>query len=335
MCLSLSERGWHYNFQVVLLHQILRAVKVYQSLDEFSRLSKAIVTIGTFDGVHVGHQRILSRLKEISMKEQGETVVLTFFPHPRMVLQPDDIQLQLITTMQERELLLGSAGIDHLIIQPFSKDFSRITAAEFIRDLLVKKIGLHTLVIGYDHHFGRNREGSFRELEELAPIYGYTLEEIPGQVVNEVAVSSTKIRHALEQGDVHTANLLLGHDFTITGTVIEGDKIGRTIGFPTANLAVAERYKLIPRDGIYATMVQIESRFYKGMLYIGHRPVVNGTKRNIEVNIFDFDGDLYGQSISLQLKAYLREDKKISTLEELKVLLESDKQNATKILSCR
>lgn len=308
-------------------------MKVYHSLDEFPRLNKAVVTIGTFDGVHFGHQRILTRLKEIARQEQAETVVLTFFPHPRMVLQPDDNQLQLITTMQERELLLGTHGIDHLIIQPFSKEFSRITAVEFIRDLMVNKIGLHTLVIGYDHHFGRNREGSFRDLEEMAPVYGYRLEEISRQEVNEVAVSSTKIRQALLSGDVTTANGLLGHDFTLTGTVIEGDRIGRTIGFPTANLSIPERYKLIPSDGIYAVWVELEGRRYKGMLYIGHRPVVSGTKRNIEVNIFDFDRDIYGQSLTLGLKVRMRDDKKISTLDELKLLLEADRRNATKILS--
>jgi riboflavin kinase/FMN adenylyltransferase len=308
-------------------------VKVYQSLEEFTRLDKAIVTIGTFDGVHMGHQRILSRLRETALNEQAETVVLTFFPHPRMVLQPDDNSLQLITTLQERERLLGDFGIDHLIIQPFSKEFSRMTAVEFVRDLLVNKIGLHTLVIGYDHHFGRNREGSYRDLEEMAPVYGYRLEEIPRQVVNELAVSSTKIRQSLLAGDVHAANELLGHAFTLTGTVIEGDRIGRTIGFPTANLAVRESYKLIPADGIYAVWVEHEGKRFKGMLYIGHRPVVNGTTRNIEVNIFDFDRDIYGQALTLHLKARMRDDKKISTLEELKLLLEADRLNATKILS--
>src|SRR4051812_6868705 len=226
-------------------------MNVYQGIEEFKVLSHAVVTIGTFDGVHLGHQKILSRLTELAAEEKGETVVLTFFPHPRMVLQPDDNDLKLITTMNERVELLRKYGVDHLIIQPFSKEFSRMSAMEFVRDILVNKIGTKTLVIGYDHHFGRNREGSFKDLEAMANVYNYRVEEIPKQVIDDAAVSSTKIRNALLNGDIKTANHLLGHDFALSGKVVDGDKIGRSLGFPTANINIAESYKLIPKSGIY------------------------------------------------------------------------------------
>lgn len=308
-------------------------MKVYHSLEEFPRLQKAVVTIGTFDGVHVGHQRIIRRLRETAALLGGETVVLTFFPHPRMILQPDDNDLKLITTLKERERLLQSFGIDHLIVQPFNKEFSRISATAFVRDLLVKKVGMETLVIGYDHHFGRNREGSYKDLEEMAPVYGFRLEEIPEQVVNEVAVSSTKIRTAVLQGDMDRANELLGHDFTIVGTVIQGDQLGRTIGFPTANLGIAESYKLLPADGIYAVWVELDGDRHKGMLYIGNRPVVNGRFRNIEVNIFDFDREIYGKELTVHIKARIRDDRNVTSMDELKELLAEDRRIATKILS--
>jgi riboflavin kinase/FMN adenylyltransferase len=308
-------------------------VKVYGSLEEFPRLEKAVVTIGTFDGVHIGHQRIIRRLSEIAREQQGETVVLTFFPHPRMVLQPEDNSLQLITTLRERQALLSRFGVENLIVQPFNKEFSRITAAGFVRDLLVKRVGMHTLVIGYDHHFGRNREGSFKDLEEMAPLYGFGLEEIPKQVVNELAVSSTKIRAALLNGDMDAANALLGHDFTLTGTVVSGDKLGRTIGFPTANLAIPESYKLIPADGIYAVWAEVSGVRHRGMLYIGNRPVVNGRFRNIEVNLFDFDRDIYDKEVTVHIKSRIRDDRNIASMEELRLLLEEDRRNATKILS--
>src|ERR1041385_1167713 len=197
-------------------------MKVYQSIEEFPGIANAVVTIGTFDGVHAGHQQIIGRLTELAKENKSETVLLTFFPHPRMVLQPDDNDLKLITTMPERIELLKRFGIDHLIIQPFSKEFSRIGAVEFVRDILVNKIGMKTLVIGYDHHFGRNREGSYKDLEEMAPVYKFRLVEISEHVVNEVAVSSTKIRNALLTGDILTANKLLGHDYTLSGTVVDG-----------------------------------------------------------------------------------------------------------------
>ncbi len=308
-------------------------MKVYSSIDEFPGISNAVVTIGTFDGVHAGHQQIIKTLNRIAKDTGGETVVLTFFPHPRMVLQPEDNDLKMITTMKERENLLRNFGINHLIIQPFSKEFSRITAVEFVRDVLIKKIGTKTLVIGYDHHFGRNREGSYKDLEEMAPVYKYDLREIPEQMINHIAVSSTKIRNALLSGDIHTANKLLDHDFTLAGTVIKGEQLGRQLGFPTANIKVHESYKLIPADGIYAVMVEISGKQFRGMLYIGKRPVVNGKGTSIEVNIFDFDSDIYDKEVTIIFKERIRGDMHFENLEQLKEKMHEDRINATKILS--
>ena len=308
-------------------------MKVYQSIGEFIPLAHAVSTIGTFDGVHAGHEKIISRLCEMAAQEKGESVVLTFFPHPRMVLQPDDNELKLLTTMSERIELLKKSGVQHLIIQPFNREFSRQRAVEFVRDILVNKIGTKTLVIGYDHHFGRNREGSFKDLEEMSPIYGFRLEEIPKQVINELAVSSTKIRNSLLTGDVRTANDLLGHEFSLTGTVVDGDKIGRTLGFPTANMSIAEPYKLIPATGIYAVHVKVGETLFKGMLYIGYRPVVHGKRLSIEVNIFDFEQNIYNHPITVFLKARVRDDIHLSSLEALKKKMNEDKLVATKLLA--
>jgi riboflavin kinase / FMN adenylyltransferase len=275
----------------------LHFVRVYQSIEGFRRLENAVVTIGTFDGVHAGHQKIISHLKQIAAETGGETVLLTFYPHPRAVLQPDDNDLKLITTMEERITLLEKAGIDHLIIQPFDKEFSRISAVEFVRDLLIAKIGMKTLVIGYDHHFGRNREGSYKDLEEMSPVYNFRLEEIPEQIIDDMTVSSTKIRKALLSGDIETANHLLIHPFSFHGKVIHGDKIGRTIGFPTANIRIHDKSKLIPANGIYAATVDIDGKKFNGMLYIGNRPVLGTTALSVEINIFDFDRDIYDKDL--------------------------------------
>jgi riboflavin kinase / FMN adenylyltransferase len=311
----------------------LRPLKVYQSIDSFPGLSNAVVTIGTFDGVHAGHRQIIETLCQLAIKTGGETVLLTFFPHPRMVLQPDDNDLKLITTMEEREELLRASGIDHLIIQPFSKEFSRVRAGEFVRDILVKKLGMKTLVIGHDHHFGRNREGSYKDLEEMAPVFNFKLVEIHEQIINHIAVSSTKIRNALLGGDINTANRLLGHDFTMQGIVVEGEKMGAKLGFPTANIQIAEAYKLVPADGIYAVKVKAESVIYNGMLYIGNRPALNGTDRSIEVNIFDFNKNIYGKSIKVFFRGRIRGDLMFDDMGKLKEKMKEDKENATKILS--
>lgn len=308
-------------------------MNVYNSIDNFPGSANAVVTIGTFDGVHIGHQQIIRNLRKLAAETHGETVLLTFFPHPRMVLQPDDNDLKLITTMVEREELLRSFGIDHLIIQPFDKQFSRISATEFVRDQLMQKIGMKTLVIGYDHHFGRNREGSYKDLEEMAPVYGFRLEEINEQVINHIAVSSTKVRKALLEGDIDSANQLLGHRFSFRGKVVMGDKIGRTLGFPTANIEIPEAYKLVPAEGIYAVQIRIGQQLKKGMLYIGTRPVVNGKSLRIEVNIFEFDQEIYNQEIQVMFVSRIRGDLPFTDINALKEKMKEDKVIATKLLS--
>ncbi len=299
-------------------------MKVYRSIAEFENKQNAIVTTGTFDGVHFGHQRIIARLKEVAQQSNGESVIITFFPHPRLVLFPEDNDLKLINTLDEKIDLLEKAGIDHLIIIPFTKEFSRLSSLEFIQQILVDKIGTKKLVIGYDHHFGKNREGSFEHLKHYAPEYGFEVEEIPEQDINDVAVSSTKIRNAILNGDLKTANNYLGYHFSITGTVMHGDQIGRTIGYPTANINIPETYKLIPSDGIYAVSLIIKNKPYKGMLYIGNRPTVNGLNKVIEVNIFDFNEDIYDEKIQISFHTYIRGDKKLNGLEELKAALAED-----------
>lgn len=310
-------------------------MKVYQGLEQFKALPHAVVTIGTFDGVHAGHQKIISRISELATAKEGESVLLTFYPHPRMVLQPDDNDLKLITTMNERIDLLRHYGVQHLIVQPFDKNFSRLTAHEFVRDVLVNKIGTKTLVIGYDHHFGRNREGSYKDLEAMAPVYDYSLEQIPEQDINFVAVSSTKVREALLDGKIHLANQLMGHSFTLQGTVMLGDQLGRTLGFPTANIGINDQFKLIPPDGIYTVKVNVGEENYDGMLYIGKRPALNGHDLRIEVNIFDFDKDIYHQFISVSLVDRIRGDMNFDSLESLQNRMKQDKIAATNMLRQR
>lgn len=308
-------------------------MNVYHHIDEFTGSGNAVVTTGTFDGVHTGHQVIIKRLNEIAAKENGESVLLTFFPHPRMVLFPDDIDLKLLTTQEEKIKLLEKYGVQHLIIHPFTKEFSRLTSLQFIREILVSKIKTKKLVIGYDHHFGRNREGSFAALKESGPLYGFAVEEIPAQDVDHVAVSSTKIRHALQEGDVKTAREFLGHNYTLTGKVIHGEKKGRQLGYPTANILVESRYKLIPSIGIYAIKAEVEGHLYKGMLYIGNRPTLNGTYQSIEVNLFDFEKDIYDQHLTLHFISRIRNDIKFNNLDELKEQLSADKLMAIHLLN--
>ena len=307
-------------------------MKIYHSLDDFTRLDYAIVTSGTFDGVHLGHQKIVSRLKEIAGKNKGETVVITFWPHPRFILRPDDNSLKLLNTFEEKAELLKEQGIQHLLRIPFTKEFSQLSSEEFITNILVKTIGTKKLVIGYDHRFGKNREGSFEQLKLNGPTYGFDVEEIPRQDVDHVGVSSTKIRQALEHGDLETAQHLLGRYYSISGRVVKGDKLGRLMGFPTANIEIDTHYKLIPMDAIYAVKVKYAHQEYGGMLYIGNRPTVNGTKRNIEVNIFNFDKTIYGEDLTVHFIKLIRNDMKFEDIEALKIQLQLDKENVLNVL---
>jgi len=255
-------------------------------------------------------------------------VVITYWPHPRLVLHPEDDTLKLLNTFEEKAELLKGQGIEHLIRIPFTKEFSNLTSEQFIQQILVKTIGTKKLVIGYDHHFGKNREGSFEQLKINGPRYGFEVEEIPRQEVDHVAVSSTKIRQALEVGDIETANHFLGQPYCLTGMVVSGDRIGRTLGYPTANIEIDTRYKLIPPDGIYAVTVRVGHSNFQGMLYIGYRPTIAGVRRNIEVNIFDFDENIYGETITVHFHKMLRGDKKFPDMEAMKIQLANDKADA-------
>ena len=307
-------------------------MKIYHHIDEFKPVKNAVVTIGTFDGVHLGHRKILARIKELAEECDGETVLLTFFPHPRMIIHPEDESLKLINTINEKAKLLEELGIDHLIITPFSRDFSNQSPEDYIREVLVNRIGTKKIVIGYDHRFGKDRVGSLADLLKLAPVYNYEVIEIPEQDINEVAVSSTVIREALLNGAIELANTFLGYTFFITGKVGRGDKIGRTIGYPTANIVVEETYKLVPDDGIFSAKVIVKGVTYKGMAYIGTRPTINGITRNIEVNIFDFNEEIYGEEVKMQFFNFVRGDIKFNNLDELIVQLGKDKDDVLALL---
>jgi riboflavin kinase/FMN adenylyltransferase len=309
-------------------------LKVYRHINEFIPCKNPVVTTGTFDGLHIGHKTILNRIKKLAEESNGETVVLTFFPHPRMVLFPDNKDLKLIDTIDERIEFLEKEGIDHLIVHPFNREFSRLSSVEFVREILVNKLGAKKLVIGYNHQFGRNREGSFEHLKEYSALYGFDVEEIPAKLVDDVDVSSTKIRNALLAGDISTANNYLNRNFTLSGKVNHGNKIGRDIGFPTANIHVSESYKLIPANGVYAVKAWYNKCAYNAMLNIGYRPTFN-TESNIkiEVHIFDFDADIYEQILKIEFIERIRDEKKFNNTEELKSQLLLDKKAALNILN--
>ncbi|WP_316805198.1 bifunctional riboflavin kinase/FAD synthetase [Pedobacter nototheniae] len=327
-------------------------MKIYNNLSDFAKLNHAIVTIGTFDGVHFGHQKIIKQLVEKAKSSGGESVILTFFPHPRMIIDPENQDLKMINTINEKAGILENLGVDHLIITPFTRDFSNQLPQDYIKNILVNTIGTKHIIIGYDHRYGKDRSGNLTDLKSAGLDYGFSVEEIAEQDIHDVAVSSTKIRQSLLEGNVSLAADYLGYSFSIFGRVIKGDKIGRTIGFPTANIFVEETYKLIPGDGIYAVTVEMslqpedqdasvkpqsaalklpvsnsKVRTYKGMAYIGQRPTINGMTRNIEVNIFDFNQEIYGQDIKMNFLKFLRHDVKFTGLEALKVQLQQDKED--------
>jgi riboflavin kinase/FMN adenylyltransferase len=306
-------------------------LKTFQDISSFSSKEKTFVTIGTFDGVHFGHQKILEKLVSEAKKAGKKSVLLTFFPHPRMVLQKD-ATIELINTIEERSKLLEKTGLDYLIIHPFSRDFSKTTALEFVKDILVGTFNISKLIIGYDHHFGKNREGNIEQLTEYSHLYGFTVEEIPAQDVNDVSVSSTKIRNALAAGNLKNANNYLGYNFMLGGTVINGKQLGGQIGYPTANIDIKENYKLIPKTGVYVVQSSIENKTVFGMMNIGNRPTVNGKHQTIEVHFFDFNQDLYGKNLTVELLYFLREEHKFDALDSLVLQLKEDKNTAQKYL---
>jgi riboflavin kinase/FMN adenylyltransferase len=298
-----------------------------QNISNFSTTEKTFVTIGTFDGVHFGHQKIIEKLVLEAKKANRKSVLLTFFPHPRMVLQEDN-SLELINTIEERTHLLEKIGLDYLIIHPFSVAFSRMSALAFVRDFLVNQLNISKLIIGYDHHFGKNREGNIVQLTEYSHLYGFTVEEIPAQDIDDVSVSSTKIRTALAEGNLHTANNYLGYPFMLSGTVVNGKKLGGKIGYPTANINIKETYKLIPKTGVYIVLSKIQDVNVYGMMNIGNRPTVGGSHQTIEVHFFDFNANLYHQQLTIKLLYFLRDEQKFDSIEHLMLQLKKDEQTA-------
>lgn len=308
-------------------------MKVYRSLSDLPRIKNAVVTQGTFDGVHAAHRVIINRIKQLAAKHDGETVVITFDPHPRMVLFPDDHGLKLLHTLDEKIEALENEGVDHLVIIPFTLAFSRLSSLQFIRDIIATQIGTKILVIGYNHRFGKNREGTFEHLKEYSSLYGFEVEEIPEQDIDEVSVSSTRIRQALEAGNVTLAAKYLGRFYDCEGVVVKGKQLGRTIGFATANIAITDSNKLIPANGVYAVRVFINNTVHHGMLNSGMRPTVDGITHAIEVHLFDFSVDIYGAKIKVQFVDKLRDEQKFNSLDELKNQLEKDKLHALEVFS--
>ncbi|HET6994230.1 MAG TPA: bifunctional riboflavin kinase/FAD synthetase [Chitinophagaceae bacterium] len=332
-------------------------MQVHRAIENLPPFHNAVVTIGTFDGVHLGHRQVIESLKEEAKAVGGETVIITFHPHPRKVVSSAILGIRLINTLDEKIELLDKLGIDHLVVVPFTEAFANQPAEDYIRDFLVKRFNPHTIIIGYDHRFGRDRLGDYRLLEKLAEKYKYHLKEIPKHLLDNISISSTNIREALLHNDIATADKLLGYEFFFEGVVVDGDKLGRKLGYPTANLKVLDEEKIIPSNGIYAVYAEVKREWnpdsnrevsgesstelsrvtsnlsrLKGMMSIGFRPTVDGKKRVIEVNIFNFNEDIYGQLLRVYVKKYLREEIKFNSLDELVKQIDQDKIESLKVL---
>ena len=309
-------------------------MRVLHELTPETRFNEPVVTLGTFDGVHIGHQEIIRKMVAEARAQGRETVLLTFHPHPRMVLYPESHSVRLIDTIDEKLEKLEKLGLDTVILYPFTSKFSRLTAVEFVRDVLVAQIGVKEMLVGYDHHFGKNREGDFHQLEELGALYGFTVREIAAVQTGEVAVSSTKIRNAVAEGDMRRALQFLGMPFQLNGTVIHGNKLGRTIGFPTANLLIEQSVKMLPAIGVYAVHVFLNGRQLNGVMNIGKKPTVQQTGQiSVEVFIFDFDEDIYGETLKVHVFDRLRGEQRFGSVDELKDQLKKDEQNARTVLA--
>jgi len=303
-------------------------MRIFNSIGRLPDFSNTVFTQGTFDGVHLGHQKILKRLKDETEKAGGESVLLTFWPHPRLFLFPEDNELKLLQTLEEKIEELEKAGVDNIVVLPFTKEFSQMMPEEFIKDFLVNSLNIHTAIIGYDHRFGRNREGDINLLKSHQSQYNYKVLEIGPEDIDDITISSTKIRNSLLSGDVDTANAYLGRPYSFSGKVVHGKKLGRTIGYPTANLDIDHPNKLIPAIGVYAVQCKVEGQVFGGMMNIGNNPTVVGKDFSIEVNIFDFSADIYDKVVEIFVIARLRDEKKFGNLEELALILQLDKKNA-------
>lgn len=303
-------------------------MKTFEHIEQCKNLKNPVLTLGMFDGIHIGHQAIIRQLNEIAKKENGESVLLTFEPHPRVVLGKGADDLQLLTTLDEKKELLEKSGLNNLILHPFTKEFAALSAEDFVKELLVHQIGIHTIIIGYDHHFGKNRQGNFEQLNELSKKFGFNcikIEEIKSENLN---ISSTQIRKAILNGNIKKANLGLGRNYSLTGKVIHGDKLGRRLGFPTANLET-QAYKLIPGNGVYIVKVFLENEIFKGLLSIGTRPTVtNSNEKRVEVYLMDFDREIYGETLKIEVLHKIRDDMKFQSVEDLVQQMNLDKNFA-------
>lgn len=327
-------------------------MKVHYDTENLPAFKNAVITIGTFDGVHMGHRQIIAKMKEEAAVVAGETVIITFHPHPRKIVSSVFTGVRLINTLEEKLEILTALSIDHVVVVPFTDAFANQSADDYIKNFLIDKFHPHTIIIGYDHRFGNERKGDYLLLEQRAVQYNYQIREIPKHVLDEISISSTKIREAVINGKIEVADRLLGYNFFFSGTVVHGDKLGRKLGYPTANLKVENEEKIIPGNGIYAVYASLTSQesrasreimtrnsrltthdcLYNGMMSIGFRPTVDGKKRVIEVNLFDFDEEIYGQTLKVYVKKYLREEVKFNSLEELVKQIDKDKEESLKIL---
>jgi riboflavin kinase / FMN adenylyltransferase len=309
-------------------------MQVHRDIGKLPLFRNAVVTIGTFDGVHMGHRKVIGKLKEAATAIGGETIIVTFHPHPRKIVSSAILGIRLINTLDEKIELLEKLGIDHLVVVPFTEVFANQPAEEYIRDFLVEKFRPHTIIIGYDHRFGRDRQGDYLMLEQRAADYGYTLKEIPKHILDNISISSTNIREDILHNRIETANKLLGYEFFFSGEVVHGDKLGRKLGYPTANLKILDEEKILPGNGIYAVYASLQGsdHKYKAMMSIGFRPTVDGKKRVVEVNVFDFNEEIYGRQLRVYVKKYLREEIKFDSLEELVKQIDQDKVDSLNIL---
>tara|TARA_R110002049_G_scaffold112299_7_gene261748 strand:- start:4720 stop:5649 length:930 start_codon:yes stop_codon:yes gene_type:complete len=307
-------------------------VVTVQSISKFDKTQSSVITIGTFDGVHIGHKKILERLINNAKLLEINATVLTFFPHPRMVLQQDS-NIKLLNTIDEKVKILEKLGLDYLIIHPFTKEFSRLSAIEFVRDVLVNKLKIKKIIIGYDHRFGRNRNADINDLKHFGFTFDFNVEEITAQEIDDVSVSSTKIRKALESGKIGTANKYLGYAYMLTGVVKKGKGLGRQLNFPTANLFIEESYKLIPKNGVYIVKSTLDTKTVFGMMNIGFNPTVNGTEKSIEIHFLNFEANLYEQKIQIDILERIRDEQKFDSVDDLKIQLIKDQEIATEIIS--
>ena len=307
-------------------------MKIYRSIEDYDEDKRSVVTIGTFDGIHLGHQKILSRLIKSSKNKDLNSVVLTFFPHPRIILNKYN-EVKMIDTLDEKIIHLNEIGIDSLVIHPFNKNFSLLSANQFIKDFLVDKLKIKHIIIGYDHRFGKGREASVTDLKNYADDYDFTVEEIKAQEIEKITVSSTKIRNSINQGDIKTTEKYLGRYFNLTGKVVKGDGLGKKINYPTANIFIEETYKIIPKDGVYLVETIIEDKLFNGMMNIGHRPTIGTNVKSIEVHLFNFNEDIYGKVISIKMISKIRDEKKFSSIEALKEQLVKDENYCLKLIN--